>query len=179
MAYPCPDEDCHRPCATDRMIAVDGTPYEDRFGNAICAGYCYQCHPPESFDIPYDEVKEFISNKPKPGAKKGAEYDLQDAVSELKSHIDSRASVIYEISNTELKPAFMATALGVSEKQMRRYLKDDVWKKKVGFPSAFITPESFTKWAYPIRNSRALAKAARDREKNAFKGARGKRKTDW
>ena len=105
--------------------------------------------------------------------------DLKAAVSEIKSHIDSKASSLYEASDVELKPSFMATALGVSEKQMRRYLKDDDWKKEYGFPGTFIKPQSFIKWADPIRNNRALAKAARTRAKNKLPRAPGHRKSDY
>ena len=105
--------------------------------------------------------------------------DLKAAVSEIKSHIDSKASSMYEHSDVKLSVSYMASALGYSERQMRRKLEDEVWKKKVAFPGAFLTHESFADWAKPFRKSRVLSKGARDNLKNQFRGAKGKRKTDW
>jgi len=55
--YPCPDDGCHRPCATNRIISVEDAPYENAVGEWVCPGYCYQQSPPETFELAYEMVQ--------------------------------------------------------------------------------------------------------------------------
>jgi len=54
IPFPCPDEDCHRICATGRKIAVEVDPFENDCGEAVCSGFCYQFRPPETFEVSYE-----------------------------------------------------------------------------------------------------------------------------